>query len=80
MDNHKGRRRGPLPGAPGAGRPPLPPEVRASILAAISAPGATVGGVARATGRDRKTVRAVRDEAGVLPAKKGRRKVVKEES
>ena len=73
-------RRGPLPGAPNAGRPPMSPEVRASIVAALRVPGATVDGVARETGHARRTVRRVRDEAGIEPARKGRRKAAKCES
>jgi transposase-like protein len=47
---------------------------RAAIRAAISVPGATVAEVARAFQATRLTVRVIRDEAGVTPAPKGKRK------
>jgi len=51
-----------------AGRPPTSPERVAAIVAALSLPGATVRGVALATGMNRETVRRIRREAGLTAA------------
>ena len=69
--------RGPRKGDPKAGRAPMPDEMRAAIVDALRAPRATVASVARAFEYDRKTIRRIRDESGIEPAKKGRRKVEK---
>ena len=69
--------RGPRKGQSGSGRPPMPEEVRMAIVEALRAPRATIASVVRAFGLDRKTIRRIRDESGIEPAKKGRRKVEK---
>jgi transposase-like protein len=55
----------------------MPEEVRTAIVEALRAPRATVASVTRAFDFDRKTIRRIRDESGIEPAKKGRRKVEK---
>jgi len=55
-----------------AGRPPTSPERVAAIVAALSLPGATVRGVALATGMNRETVRRIRREADLTAAPSGR--------
>lgn len=60
-----------MPNPPGR---PINHARRAAIRSAISAPGATVSEVALAFGATRGTVRKIRDEAGIAPAPKGKRK------
>jgi transposase-like protein len=55
----------------------MPDEVRTAIVDALRAPRATVASVTRAFDFDRKTIRRMRDESGIEPAEKGRRKVEK---
>jgi DNA invertase Pin-like site-specific DNA recombinase len=60
------RRRGPKPGAPGAGRPPIGGAQREKVVAALRT-GGSVRSVADATGVSLPTVRKIRDAEGIAP-------------